>query len=365
MTMDADLIAALPTNFAENISIDNPATPAVVAALGGAIGLSETHDVNLIEDVFSRFRDSGLAFGNKTQQIFMRRTRPKSLKANKIETGDVASLTINLPEVAVRYYSENCDDMYTTTITEDEFKRSFSGATGSDDFIASAVIRNAKSYETDFYEICKAQLSRIPIGTGNTYINQGYTAGYARIDAATALAEVEKMEMIIESMRAFVRNVSKGYATKYNVAGQYTSAGSLCGIITAAMYDRLTAGIAKMSDTDKILKDLTAEFMKLPIDWIVIDDFDAATLTKFGWSPTGAGAMPIATIFDADIFKIRNVGDYPVINTAVLPEERAINLYLHIKELHELLQFLPAWGFAFNEDAESTAVAEVLTPYTE
>ena len=160
------------------------------------------------ENPYKMFNRGQLPYGKSIESIFIDIVKGKD-RTRQTNVNNLASdlLTRQTPNVNVEYYSENFQQQYPTTISDEELKGAFRTANGLSEMTARILQAPLTGAEFDQFLMIKHALANLK----TAQVKIGKTA-------YTALTAKEKANLITTTVKAYVKKL-KFLSNNYNAQG--------------------------------------------------------------------------------------------------------------------------------------------------
>ena len=208
------------------------------------------------ENPYKMFNRGQLPYGKSIESIFIDIVKGKD-RTRQTNANNLASdlLTRQVPNLKVEYYSENFQQQYPTTISDEELKGAFRTANGLSELTARILQAPLTGAEFDQFLMIKhalANLKTAQVKIGKTAYN-GLTAK-------------EKANLITTTVKAYVKKL-KFLSNNYNAQGVMTFSRP------TDLYLFVPADISAFLDVEQLANAFNISKVELPTRVLDIDDF--------------------------------------------------------------------------------------------
>lgn len=208
------------------------------------------------ENPYKMFNRGQLPYGKSIESIFVDIVKGKD-RTRKTTATDLASglLTRETPNVKVEYYTENFQQQYQTTISDEELKGAFRVENGLSEMTARILQAPLTGAEFDQFLMIKHALANLKTAD----VKIGKTA-YAGMTAK------EKANVITTSVKAYVKKL-KFLSNNYNAQGVMTFSRP------DDLYLIVPADISAFLDVEQLANAFNISKVELPTRVLDIDNF--------------------------------------------------------------------------------------------
>ena len=228
------------------------------------------------ENPYKMFNRGQLPYGKSIESIFVDIVKGKD-RTRKTTATDLSSdlLSRQTPNVKVEYYTENFQQQYPTTISDEELKGAFRTANGLSEMTARILQAPLTGAEFDQFLMIKHALANLKTASVN-------------IDktAYTALTAKEKANVITTAVKAYVKKL-KFLSNEYNAQGVMTFSRP------GDLYLIVPADISAFLDVEQLANAFNISKVELPTRVLDIDNFQKL-------NPTSSEATTKPYIEDTD-----------------------------------------------------------------
>lgn len=208
------------------------------------------------ENPYKMFNRGQLPYGKSIESIFIDIVKGKD-RTRQTNTNNLASdlLSRQTPNVKVEYYTENFQQQYPTTISDEELKGAFRTANGLSEMTARILQAPLTGAEFDQFLMIKhalANLKTAQVKIGKTAYN-GLTAK-------------EKANLITTTVKAYVKKL-KFLSNNYNAQGVMTFSRP------TDLYLFVPADISAFLDVEQLATAFNISKVELPTRVLDIDNF--------------------------------------------------------------------------------------------
>ena len=208
------------------------------------------------ENPYKMFNRGQLPYGKSIESIFVDIVKGKDRTWGKTDTNLATDLLKRqTPEVKVEYYTENFQQQYPTTITDEELKGAFRNANGLSEMTARILQAPITGAEFDQFLMIKHALAHLKCAE----VKIGKTA-------YTALTAKEKANLITTTVKAYVKKLkflSNNY--NYHVVMTFSKPSDL--------YLFVPADISAFLDVEQLANAFNISKVELPTRVLDIDNF--------------------------------------------------------------------------------------------
>lgn len=208
------------------------------------------------ENPYKMFNRGQLPYGKSIESIFVDIVKGKD-RTRQTTGANLASdlLTRETPNVKVEYHTENFQQQYPTTISDEEIKGAFRSANGLSEMTARILQAPLTGAEFDQFLMIKHALANLK--TANVEINK---------TAYTALTAKEKANLITTTVKAYVKKL-KFLSNNYNSQGVMTFSKP------SDLYLFVPADISAFLDVEQLANAFNINKVELPTRVLDIDNF--------------------------------------------------------------------------------------------
>ena len=208
------------------------------------------------ENPYKMFNRGQLPYGKSIESIFIDIVKGKD-RTRQTNVNNLASdlLTRQTPNVNVEYYSENFQQQYPTTISDEELKGAFRTANGLSEMTARILQAPLTGAEFDQFLMIKHALANLK----TAQVKIGKTA-------YTALTAKEKANLITTTVKAYVKKL-KFLSNNYNAQGVMTFSRP------TDLYLFVPADISAFLDVEQLATAFNISKVELPTRVLDIDNF--------------------------------------------------------------------------------------------
>ena len=208
------------------------------------------------ENPYKMFNRGQLPYGKSIESIFIDIVKGKD-RTRQTNVNNLASdlLTRQTPNVNVEYYSENFQQQYPTTISDEELKGAFRTANGLSEMTARILQAPLTGAEFDQFLMIKHALANLK----TAQVKIGKTA-------YTALTAKEKANLITTTVKAYVKKL-KFLSNNYNAQGVMTFSRP------TDLYLFVPADISAFLDVEQLATAFNISKVDLPTRVLDIDNF--------------------------------------------------------------------------------------------
>ena len=208
------------------------------------------------ENPYKMFNRGQLPYGKSIESIFIDIVKGKD-RTRQTNTNNLASdlLSRQTPNVKVEYYTENFQQQYPTTLSDEELKGAFRSANGLSEMTARILQAPLTGAEFDQFLMIKhalANLKTAQVKIGKTAYN-GLTAK-------------EKANLITTTVKAYVKKL-KFLSNNYNAQGVMTFSRP------TDLYLFVPADISAFLDVEQLANAFNISKVELPTRVLDIDNF--------------------------------------------------------------------------------------------
>ena len=227
------------------------------------------------ENPYKMFNRGQLPYGKSIESIFVDIVKGKD-RTRQTTATNLASdlLTRETPNVKVEYYTENFQQQYPTTISDEELKGAFRNPNGLSEMTARILQAPLTGAEFDQFLMIKHALANLKTASVN-------------IDktAYTTLTAKEKANVITTSVKAYVKKL-KFLSNDYNAQGVMTFSRP------DDLYLIVPADISAFLDVEQLANAFNISKVELPTRVLDIDNFQKIN--------TGSNATTVPYVEDTD-----------------------------------------------------------------
>ena len=208
------------------------------------------------ENPYKMFNRGQLPYGKSIESIFIDIVKGKD-RTRQTNANNLASdlLTRQVPNLKVEYYSENFQQQYPTTISDEELKGAFRTANGLSELTARILQAPLTGAEFDQFLMIKHALANLK----TAQVKIGKTA-------YTGLTAKEKANLITTTVKAYVKKL-KFLSNNYNAQGVMTFSRP------TDLYLFVPADISAFLDVEQLANAFNISKVELPTRVLDIDDF--------------------------------------------------------------------------------------------
>ena len=208
------------------------------------------------ENPYKMFNRGQLPYGKSIESIFIDIVKGKD-RTRQTNTNNLASdlLTRQVPNLKVEYYSENFQQQYPTTISDEELKGAFRTANGLSELTARILQAPLTGAEFDQFLMIKHALANLK----TAQVKIGKTA-------YTGLTAKEKANLITTTVKAYVKKL-KFLSNNYNAQGVMTFSRP------TDLYLFVPADISAFLDVEQLANAFNISKVELPTRVLDIDNF--------------------------------------------------------------------------------------------
>ena len=208
------------------------------------------------ENPYKMFNRGQLPYGKSIESIFIDIVKGKD-RTRQTNVNNLASdlLTRQTPNVNVEYYSENFQQQYPTTISDEELKGAFRTANGLSEMTARILQAPLTGAEFDQFLMIKHALANLK----TAQVKIGKTA-------YTGLTAKEKANVITTTVKAYVKKL-KFLSNNYNAQGVMTFSRP------TDLYLFVPADISAFLDVEQLASAFNISKVELPTRVLDIDNF--------------------------------------------------------------------------------------------
>ena len=209
------------------------------------------------ENPYKMFNRGQLPYGKSIESIFVDIVKGKD-RTRQTNATDLASdlLTRQIPNVKVEYYTENFQQQYPTTISDEELKGAFRNANGLSEMTARILQAPLTGAEFDQFLMIKHALANLK--TADVKIEKtGYNA---------LTTKQEKANLITTTVKAYVKKL-KFLSNEYNAQGVMTFSRP------DDLYLFVPADISAFLDVEQLANAFNISKVDLPTRVLDIDNF--------------------------------------------------------------------------------------------
>ena len=208
------------------------------------------------ENPYKMFNRGQLPYGKSIESIFIDIVKGKD-RTRQTNTNNLASdlLSRQVPNLKVEYYSENFQQQYPTTISDEELKGAFRTANGLSEMTARILQAPLTGAEFDQFLMIKHALANLK----TAQVKIGKTA-------YTAMTAKEKANVITTTVKAYVKKL-KFLSNNYNAQGVMTFSRP------TDLYLFVPADISAFLDVEQLATAFNISKVELPTRVLDIDNF--------------------------------------------------------------------------------------------
>ena len=208
------------------------------------------------ENPYKMFNRGQLPYGKSIESIFIDIVKGKD-RTRQTNTNNLASdlLSRQTPNVKVEYYTENFQQQYPTTISDEELKGAFRTANGLSEMTARILQAPLTGAEFDQFLMIKHALANLK----TAQVKIGKTA-------YTGLTAKEKANLITTTVKAYVKKL-KFLSNNYNAQGVMTFSRP------TDLYLFVPADISAFLDVEQLASAFNISKVELPTSVLDIDNF--------------------------------------------------------------------------------------------
>ena len=208
------------------------------------------------ENPYKMFNRGQLPYGKSIESIFVDIVKGKD-RTRQTNANNLASelLSRQTPNVKVEYYTENFQQQYPTTISDEELKGAFRTANGLSEMTARILQAPLTGAEFDQFLMIKHALANLK----TAQVKIGKTA-------YTALTAKEKANVITTTVKAYVKKL-KFLSNAYNAQGVMTFSRP------TDLYLFVPADISAFLDVEQLATAFNISKVELPTRVLDIDNF--------------------------------------------------------------------------------------------
>ena len=234
------------------------------------------------ENPYKMFNRGELPYGKSIESIFVDIVKGKD-RARQTTATNLSSdlLTRQTPNVKVEYYTENFQQQYPTTISDEELKGAFRNQNGLSEMTSRILQAPLTGAEFDQFLMIKHALANLKTAE----VKIGKTA-YAK------LSNQEKANVITTTVKAYVKKL-KFLSNNYNAQGVMTYSKP------SDLYLFVPADISAFLDVEQLANAFNISKVELPTRVLDIDNFQ-----KVNVDPETATANPYIEDTDALFYLI-------------------------------------------------------------
>ena len=227
------------------------------------------------ENPYKMFNRGQLPYGKSIESIFIDIVKGKD-RTRQTKGDALASdlLTRQTPNVKVEYYTENFQQQYPTTLSDEELKGAFRNSNGLSDMTARILQAPLTGAEFDQFLMIKHALANLKCA--NVQIGK---EKYATLTAK------EKANLITTTVKAYVKKL-KFLSNNYNAQGVMTFSKP------SDLYLFVSADISAFLDVEQLANAFNISKVELPTRVLDIDNFQKVN--------TGADATAKPYVEDTD-----------------------------------------------------------------
>ena len=208
------------------------------------------------ENPYKMFNRGQLPYGKSIESIFIDIVKGKD-RSRQTTATNLASdlLTRQTPNVKVEYHTENFQQQYPTTLSDEELKGAFRNLNGLSEMTARILQAPITGAEFDQFLMIKHALANLKCAE----VKIGKTA-------YTALTAKEKANLITTSVKAYVKKL-KFLSNNYNAQGVMTFSKP------SDLYLFVPADISAFLDVEQLANAFNISKVELPTRVLDIDNF--------------------------------------------------------------------------------------------
>ena len=208
------------------------------------------------ENPYKMFNRGQLPYGKSIESIFVDIVKGKD-RTRQTNANNLASdlLSRQTPNVKVEYYTENFQQQYPTTISDEELKGAFRTANGLSEMTARILQAPLTGAEFDQFLMIKHALANLK----TAQVKIGKTA-------YTAMTAKEKANVITTTVKAYVKKL-KFLSNNYNAQGVMTFSRP------TDLYLFVPADISAFLDVEQLATAFNISKVELPTRVLDIDNF--------------------------------------------------------------------------------------------
>ena len=208
------------------------------------------------ENPYKMFNRGQLPYGKSIESIFVDIVKGKD-RTRQTNANNLASdlLSRQTPNVKVEYYTENFQQQYPTTISDEELKGAFRSANGLSEMTARILQAPLTGAEFDQFLMIKHALANLK----TAQVKIGKTA-------YTGLTAKEKANVITTTVKAYVKKL-KFLSNDYNAQGVMTFSRP------TDLYLFVPADISAFLDVEQLANAFNISKVELPTRVLDIDNF--------------------------------------------------------------------------------------------
>ena len=208
------------------------------------------------ENPYKMFNRGQLPYGKSIESIFVDIVKGKD-RTRQTNANNLASdlLSRHTPNVKVEYYTENFQQQYPTTISDEELKGAFRSANGLSEMTARILQAPLTGAEFDQFLMIKHALANLK--TAQVKITK---------TAYTGLTAKEKANLITTTVKAYVKKL-KFLSNDYNAQGVMTFSRP------TDLYLFVPADISAFLDVEQLATAFNISKVELPTRVLDIDNF--------------------------------------------------------------------------------------------
>ena len=208
------------------------------------------------ENPYKMFNRGQLPYGKSIESIFVDIVNGKDRTWPKTDTNLASDLlTRQTPNVKVEYHTENFQQQYPTTLSDEELKGAFRNANGLSEMTARILQAPITGAEFDQFLMIKHALAHLKCAN----VEIGKTA-YNKLTAK------EKANLITTSVKAYVKKL-KFLSNEYNAQGVMTFSKP------SDLYLFVPADISAFLDVEQLANAFNISKVELPTRVLDIDNF--------------------------------------------------------------------------------------------
>ena len=227
------------------------------------------------ENPYKMFNRGQLPYGKSIESIFVDIVKGKDRTWGKTDANLATDLLKRqTPEVKVEYYTENFQQQYPTTISDEELKGAFRNANGLSEMTARILQAPLTGAEFDQFLMIKHALAHLKCA--NVEIGK---------EAYNKLTPKEKANLITTTVKAYVKKL-KFLSNNYNAQGVMTFSKP------SDLYLFVPADISAFLDVEQLANAFNISKVELPTRVLDIDNFQKVN--------TGDNASTVPYVEDTD-----------------------------------------------------------------
>ena len=233
------------------------------------------------ENPYKMFNRGQLPYGKSIESIFIDIVKGKD-RSRQTNGGNLASdlLTRQTPNVKVQYHTENFQQQYATTLSDEELKGAFRSENGLSEMTARILQAPITGAEFDQFLMIKHALANLKCAQVKIA-----KAEYSKLTAK------EKANLITTTVKAYVKKL-KFLSNNYNAQGVMTFSKP------SDLYLFVPADISAFLDVEQLANAFNISKVELPTRVLDIDNFQKVNVGE------GAAANPYVEDTDALFYLI-------------------------------------------------------------